>query len=204
MPSGNIYDKIPRRVATDATVEECADEWSYQCHLRRKPQDTDEIIRDTCHKGFEKGRASAPKSYKKVNKTHGKGKWKCNWRHAIWQGQHNKHRCVDDARRSVSTAAPLLYETIFCTPFDVPSRVLRRMRQMCGHTLTEEWKPSLGSEDQADAYRKIPTAARQRTCTVVGFVASDTGYTPRSEREERAAQWLSPSMRCTCSACRWW
>ena len=55
VPSGNIYDPIPRRAATDASVEQGADDWNYECHLRRKPQATDDVTRAACDKEISKG-----------------------------------------------------------------------------------------------------------------------------------------------------
>ena len=139
------------------------------CAHKQQTRSDDDILRAETRKDVQPGRCRSPKSKKKLDSKYGKGKWRCTWRHLIWQAQHCEHRGIDDRRRSEINAFAARWETMYTSPLDSPSRIVKRLRQRHRTPLRGRWVPLLYSEDQMDAYNRIPNALRHRRVAVVGL-----------------------------------
>ena len=103
-----------------------------------------------------------------MDKTYGRGKWRCLGRTAILQ--KGKYRCIDNGKRSKHNKATSMHERITSGRAEFPALMAREFAKRLSahgryHGLRLRMKH--GTNDIKAAYRRVPTAQPQYSCVAV-------------------------------------
>ena len=117
------------------------------------------------------GLVGQPVSRRRMDRTYGRGRWRCLSRNAILQ--KGKWRCIDNAKSNKANKAQSLHERITCGRADFPAMVTRefarRMRAAPRRSAIHKRRTRMehGTMDLKAAYRHVPTSQPEYTNVAV-------------------------------------